>query len=119
MSLEIITDIENLLAKAKALLSPAAVAEVKTIENEGHTIVADAVSYIKANGLHDLEQLAITFVGALASGASWTGMLTALKAQAVTDGITLVEGAEAIVAAKVQADLLVQGKTPIPVSTAA
>ncbi len=120
MSVEaILTDVETFLKGLKEKFSPAVQAEVKAVENEGHAIVTDAVTYIKANGLADLEALAITFVSALIPGGSWVTMLGALKAQAVTDGITLIEGAEAVVAAKVQADLLVQGKTPAPVNVPA
>lgn len=116
MSLEIIAEIEASLTKLKSYFSPTIKSEIKVVENEVHAIVTDAVSYIKTNGLHDLEQLAITFVSALLPGGSWVTMLSALKAQALADGIAIVEGAEAIVSAKVQADLLVQGKTPVPVA---
>ncbi len=116
--LHVFEEMERLIAKGKAMLSSEAQAEVKAVENEAHTIITDAVSYIKANGLHDLETLAITFVSALVPGASWSAMLGALKTQAVADGVTLVEGAEAVVAAKVQADLLVQGKIAAPVAAA-
>lgn len=114
MSYEIITEIEDFLSGLKAKLSPAVQEEVKVVENEGHAIITDAVTYIKANGLQDLEKLAITFVTALAPGASWGAMLLALKAQAITDGITLVQGAEAVVAAKVQGDLIAVGTLPAP-----
>jgi hypothetical protein len=110
---------EAFIAKLKTHLSPAVQTEVKAAENDAHAIVSDAASYIKANGLSDLEALAITFVSAMVPGASWTVMLGSLKAQAVTDGVKLVEGAEAVVASKAQADLLAQGKIAAPAPAAA
>lgn len=109
----VITDVENFIAKIRAEFAP----EVKAVENDVHAIVSDAVTYIKTKGLQDLEQLALIFVSAMVPGASWIDMLAELKTKAIADGIALVEGDEAIVAAKVQADLLVQGKTLVPVAS--
>ncbi len=114
MSLAIITEIEALLGKLKASFSPAVQAEVKAVENEAHAIVTDAVTYIKANGLADLEAIALTVVSAMVPGTSWGAVLTAVKTQAVTDGVKLLDGAEAVVAAKVQADLIAVGKLAAP-----
>lgn len=115
MSAEIITWLKNEAAKLEAEFAP----EIKTVENDAHEIVTDAVSYIKANGLQDLEQIALTIVAAMVPGASWTGVLANVKAQAVTDGVKLLEGAEAIVAAKVQADLIAIGSIAAPVAAGA
>ena len=103
----------SILADAKALivrLESEFQPEIKTAENDAHAVVTDAVSYIKVNGLQDLEQIALTLVAAMVPGASWTGVLAAIVAQAKTDGVKLLDGAEAIVAAKVQGDLLAIGK---------
>lgn len=102
MSNQIIAWLEAELAKFRP--------EIKTVENDSHAIITDAVSYIKVNGLQDLEQIALTIVAAMVPGASWAATLASIKTQAVTDGAKLLEGAEAIVAAKVQADLLAAGK---------
>lgn len=101
---------EAWIAKLKSHLSASTRADIKDVQNAGHEIVADAVSYIKVNGLHDLEQLALTLVAAMVPGASWVATLATIKSQAIADGIAIIDGAEAVVAAKVQADLLAAGK---------
>lgn len=106
MSFELITEIEGLLAQVKAKFKP----EIKAAENAGHAIVTDAASYIQANGLHDLEQIALTLVSAMVPGASWTGVLASIEAQAIADGKAIIQGSVAIVGAKAQADLLAVGK---------
>lgn len=116
--MNILDDAKALVAKIEAEFSPAVQADVKAAENEVHTIVNDAKSYVEVNGLQDLEQLAITAVTAMVPGASWAVMLGALKTQAVAAGVKLVDGAEAVVAAKVQGDLLAVGKIAAPASAA-
>jgi hypothetical protein len=106
MTAALIADAEALLAKLKAEFSP----EIKVAENDAHAIVSDAASYIKTNGLQDLYQIALTLVGGMAPGASWATVLTSIVTQATADGKTLLAGAEGVVAAQAQADLLAAGK---------
>lgn len=106
MTTQIIQEIEDFVKGLREKWTP----EAKEVENEVKDVVTDAVSYIKVNGLQDLEQIALTLVSAMVPGASWVGVLAGIKAQAVTDGVKLLDGAEGIVAAKVQSDLLAIGK---------
>jgi hypothetical protein len=108
--MSILAEAEAFLVNLRAHFAP----EIKTVENEAHEIVNDAVSYIKVNGLQDLEQIALTLVAAMVPGTSWGAVLTAVRTQAVTDGVKLLQGAEAIVAAKAQADLIAAGKLVAP-----
>lgn len=105
---DIIAEGEAFLAKLRAEFSP----EVKTVENDVHAVVTDAVSYIKVNGLQDLEQIALTLVTAMVPGTSWAALLASIKAQAITDGVALLDGSEDIVASKVKADLTAIGTVP-------
>lgn len=99
-----VDEIESVLAKWKA------VPVVGTVVTDVEEAASATVSYIKANGLQDVYQIALMLVGAMVPGASWTGVLAAIEAQALTDGKQLVAGASAIVAAQAQADLLAAGK---------
>lgn len=106
--MSILDEAEAFLAKLRAEFSP----EIKTVENEAHAIITDAVSYIKVNGLHDLEQIALTLVANMIPGTSWAALLTNIKTQAIADGVKLLEGAEDIVASKVKGDLTATGAVP-------
>lgn len=101
MTAEIIAWLESELEKFR----PA----IKKVENDGHEIVTDAVSYIKINGLHDLEQIALAFISGMTAGTPWAEVLAGIKTQAVADGVKLLEGSEAVVAAKAQGDLIALG----------
>lgn len=113
--MSILDDAKALVAKLEAEFAP----EIKVAENDAHTIVTDAASFIKTNGLQDLYQIALTLVAAAVPGASWSGVLASIDAQAVTDGKTLIQGATAVVAAQAQADLVAVGKAIAPVSAPA
>jgi hypothetical protein len=112
MSFDIIAKAEALLADLKAHFAP----EIKTVQNDFHDVVNAADTYIKANGLQDLYQIALTLVSAAAPGASWIATVASIEAQAVTDGKKIVQGATAIVAAQAQADLIAAGKLLPPVA---
>lgn len=115
MSLAIIEEIEAFAASLRAKYAP----EVKVVENDVHGIITDAVSYIKVNGLADLEQIAISLVAAMVPGTSWPLVLAAIKAQAIAAGVKLLDGAEAVVAAKAQSDLIAMGTIAPPVAAPA
>lgn len=89
------------------------------------TAIADAENiggagwaYIKTNGLTDLYDIALTLVAAALPGASWVTTVASIKAKAIADGVALLEGAEAVVAAQAQADLMSAGKLAAPVKAA-
>lgn len=109
----IIDFLESLITKAKS-------SDVtKTIETDVEVIGAATFNYIKTNGLQDLYQIALTVLTAAIPGASWTGILASIEAQAITDGKQLITGASAVVASQAQADLIAAGKLLAPVSAPA
>lgn len=110
MSNPIIIEIETLLGKLKAAVTPA----VETAEADVVSAGKATLDYIKTNGLQDLYQLALTAVAAAVPGASWTAVLASIEAQAVADGKQLASGATAVVAAQAQADLIAAGKLLAP-----
>lgn len=106
--MNILDDAKALVARLEAEFKP----QIKAVENEAHAIVTDAVSYIKINGLQDLEQLALILVTAMVPGTSWSALLATIKTQAIADGVKILEGSEDIVASKVKADLTAIGTVP-------
>lgn len=111
MTNTIIREIKALIAKFEEAVDPAVDAAVTDVE----TIGKSALDYIKTNGLQDLYQIALTVVGGAVAGAPWVGTLAAITAQAAADGKALLTGAEAVVAAQAQADLIAAGKLLPPV----
>ena len=107
----IIDELKALITKFEDAIDPAVDAAVTDAEVIGKS----ALDFIKTNGLQDLYQIALTVVGAAATGAPWAGTLAAITAQAVADGKTIITGAEAVVAAQAQADLIAAGKLLAPV----
>ena len=106
----IIDFLEGLLNKAKS-------SDVtKTVETDVEEAGSATWAYIKTNGLHDLYQIALTLVAAAVPGASWTGVIASIEAQALSDGKQLASGSAAILAAQAQADLLAAGKLLPPVA---
>ena len=106
MTAAIFTEIEEFITGLRAKYAT----PIKTIENEGHSIVSDAVSYIEANGLQDLEAIATSVLTSVASGTPWKAILTGVETAAVAAGKTLLAGSVAVVTAKAQADLIAVGK---------
>ena len=104
MTNSVLTWLENEWAKIKGSTA------VATVEADAESIGGAGWAYIKNNGLADLYQIALTLVGAMVPGASWTGVLAAIVVQAKSDGVALLQGAEAVVAGQAQADLLAAGK---------
>jgi hypothetical protein len=113
MTNTIIADAEALVAKLKAEFAPA----VTTVETDAKAIGSATLNYIKTNGLQDVYQIALTVVGAMVPGASWTAALASIETQAVAAGKTLASGASAIVAGMAQTDLIAAGKLLPPTAT--
>lgn len=113
MTNSVLTWIETEWAKIKSSTA------VQTAEADVENIGGAGWAWIKTNGLTDLYQLALTLVAAAVPGASWTALLASLTAQATADGKQLIAGAEAVVAAQAQADLISAGKLLPPVAAAA
>jgi len=109
---EIEADAEALLAKIKDnTIVETAVGDAKAIESA-------SVSYLKANGLQDIYQLALDFLPALL-GQPWGTVVAKVGTEAVAMGKTLTEGEKALIASQAQADLIAAGKLLTPVTVAA
>lgn len=116
MTNAIIAKLEAIIQDIKDDFKP----EVKAVENDVKAIGAATLSYIETNALQDAYQIALTVVEAAVPGASWGSILTNILALATADGKQIVKGAEAVVAAQAQADLIAAGKiiapTTVPVT---
>jgi hypothetical protein len=114
---DIITEVKDeaviLYDDVKTALEPAA----KTVETDVEEAGAATLNYIKTNGLQDVYQIALTIIGAMIPGASWTAALASIEAQALAAGKQLVSGSSAIVASMAQSDLIAAGKLLPPVTT--
>lgn len=93
-------------------------AEVKTVvkatATELKAIAGTGWNYIANHGLQALYALAQEALLAMQPGVGWTTLLVQLGKDAVQKGVKIVEGAEAVVAAQAQADLIAAGKLPAP-----
>ena len=108
MTNAIITWMETELAKLKASSA------VQTVESDVESIGSSALAYIKTNGLTDLYQIAIAALTGAATGTPWTTIGATVVSQGETAGITIAKGAETIVLAQAQADLIAAGKLVAP-----
>lgn len=107
---EIENDVTNLLAKIKS--SPV----VKTVETDVVAIGKSALSYIENNGLQDLYKIALAALTGAATGTSFVAIGATVLAQGEAAGITIAKGAEAVVLAQAQADLVAAGSLVSPTS---
>jgi hypothetical protein len=114
MTNAIMTELDSVVAKIKAEFAP----ETAAVETDLKDIGTATLNYIKTNGLQDVYQIALTVVGAMVPGASWTAALASIESQAVAAGKTLASGASAIVAGMAQTDLIAAGKLLAPVASA-
>jgi hypothetical protein len=114
----IIDRAEALIAKAKAILPAPVQAEVKTVENEVHTIVHSAVDYIKSKGLQDVYVLATDLLTGAVGGAPWGQLLADLISKAAAMGKALLHEEAGVVLGLAQADLIALGKLVAPAPSA-
>ena len=110
MTLAIIAEIEAKLAELKASFSP----EIKTAENDLKAIGASALAYIDTNGLKDLYTIAMSVLTGAATGTPYTTVLASVVTQGEAAGISIAKGAEAVVVAQAQADLIAAGTLVSP-----
>lgn len=110
MSIAIVTWLEAELAKAKAALSPAEAVVVSDAEAIGDA----AFNYIKTNGLADLYKIATAALLGAVTGTPWATIATSVVSQGEAAGITIAKGAESIVLASAQADLIAAGQLVAP-----
>lgn len=119
MTNAIFEKIDAFIASLKAEFTP----EIKTVENDAKAIGASALAYIENNGLNDLYTIATSVLSSVASGTAWGTVLSAVVTQGEAAGITIVKGAESVVVAQAQADLIAIGTIPpiatLPIATAA
>jgi len=91
---------------------------VHETEVEVRAIGASALGYIEHNGLTALYSIALAALSGAATGTSWATIGATIVSQGEAAGITIAKGAEAIVLAQAQADLVAAGKLISPTSGA-
>lgn len=92
--------------------------EVQTAETEAEALGSSAWKYIKTNGLQDLVAIAKSALLGAATGTSYTAILATVVSEGEAAGISIAKGAEAIVVAGAQADLIAAGQLVSPSTTA-
>ncbi len=113
MSIAIIEDVKALLAKLQAHFAP----EIKAVENEAKAIGDAALTYIENNGLNALYNIATAALLGAATGTPWATIGATVVKQGEAAGISIAKGAETVVLAQAQADLIAVGKLLPPGST--
>ena len=112
MTAEIITWLEGELTRLKGT------ATVQTVEADVTGIASATLNYIKSNGRTDLYQIALAALTGAATGTPWATIGATVVSQGEAAGITIAKGAESIVIAQAQADLIAQGKLVAPTTGA-
>lgn len=107
---ELENDVSNLLGKIKSNAS------VKTVETDVVAIGKSALSYIESNGLTDLYKIALAALTGAATGTSFAAIGATVLQQGEQAGIQIAKGAEGIVLAQAQADLVAAGSLVSPTS---
>ena len=91
---------------------------VQAVETDAEAIGASALAYIKSNALASLYQIALSVLTGAATGTPWATIGATVVSQGEAAGITIAKGAESIVLAQAEADLIAQGKLIAPTSGA-
>lgn len=115
MTAAILQDIEDFFTSLKTKYTP----EIKTAENDAKAIGASALAYIETNGLKDLYAIATGVLTSIATDTPWGSVLATVVTQGEAAGIAIAKGAESVVVAQAQADLIAAGTITAPVSTSA
>lgn len=105
---ELVTDAEALVAKLKTNTV------VATVETDLKAIGASAGNYIKNNSLTALYAIAMSVLTGAATGTPWATIGAAVVTQGEAAGISIAKGAESIVLAQAQADLVAAGAIVAP-----
>lgn len=113
--MHIIEELKALLAKFEGEAAPV----VETVETDAEAIGMAAIGYIKTQGLQELYTIAKAALLGLAAGTPWGAVLAGVVTEGEAAGITIVKGAEAIVLAQAQADLIASGQLAAPVANIA
>lgn len=109
-SSEVYTWLQNEITKLEAAFGP----EVKAVEADVEAIGAATLSFIKSQGLQDLYQIALAALTGAATGTPWATVAATVVSQGEAAGMTIAKGAETIVLAQAQADLISAGKLIAP-----
>lgn len=113
MTSAFIGDVDAFFAKIKAEFAPVAGIAVSDAEAIGDA----AFNYIKTNGLADLYKIATAALLGAATGAPWATTLATVVSQGESAGVAIAKGAEAVVLAQAQADLMAAGSLVTPTGT--
>lgn len=109
-SSEVYTWLQNEVIKLEAAFGP----EVKAVEADAKAIGTATLNFIKTQGLQDLYQIALAALTGAATGTPWATVAATVVSQGEAAGMTIAKGAETIVLAQAQADLISAGKLIAP-----
>jgi hypothetical protein len=110
MTSEVIAKIEAFFEEIKTDLQP-----VETeVVTDAKAIGTSALAYIKSNGLTELYSIAKSALLGLATGTPWATVAADVVSQGEAAGIAIAKGAETIVLAQAQADLIAAGTLVAP-----
>lgn len=87
---------------------------VHTVEVDAKAIGASALDYIEKQGLTALYNIATAALQGAVTGTTWAMIGATVVAQGEAAGIAIAKGAESIVLAQAQADLIAAGKLISP-----
>jgi hypothetical protein len=87
---------------------------VTALQADVEAIGDSAFNYIKANALGDLYKIATAALLGVATGTPWATITATVVTQGEAAGITIAKGAESIVLAQAQADLIAAGSLVAP-----
>lgn len=107
--------VAHLIAEVKAVIArweanPVVGDAVNTVVTDIEAAGSATASYVKTKGYEAAYQIALTLVGGMVPGANWLATLASIVEQVKAAGLAIEQGAEAILAAQAQADLLAVGK---------
>lgn len=102
------TVINNLFSKLKSSTI------LHNVEEEGEALIQSGWNYIKTNGLMAAYTICVSVVKGAATGTPWATLCATAVEQIEQAGITIFKGAETIMMAQAQADLIAAGKIIAP-----
>lgn len=91
---------------------------VHEAEIKAKAIGSSSLTYIETNALHDFYQICLALLAGAATGTPWATLGATAVAQGEAAGIAIAKGAESIVLAQAQADLIAAGTIVAPTTGA-
>lgn len=116
MTWAIITEVEQIPDEIKQWFETSPL--VQKVATEAEALELSGWNYIKTNGLQAGYQLAVELLTGAATGTPWLTLGADLLAKAEAAGIAILKGAESILLAQAQSDLIAAGQLIAPTTGA-